>query len=225
MFQRWSDLLFLHWTWPSQDLQAHLPPGLTIDTFAGEAYLGVVPFFMSGIRPRFCPAVPWISNFQELNLRTYVHSDDGTPGVWFFSLDAANPIAVAIAKRFFHLPYRHARMHAERNGDITYHSKLPGHPAQQFRYSIPQSTRAAEPGSLEFFLLERYYLFSHDARRDRLFRGQVAHPPYQFAATTPPEIDLGPIAAAGFRAPTSAPCHQAVSPGVQVRILPLARIR
>jgi uncharacterized protein YqjF (DUF2071 family) len=225
MFQRWSDLLFLHWTWPSKELQAHLPPGLTIDTFEGEAYLGVVPFFMRGIRPRFCPAMPWLSNFQELNLRTYVHSDDGTPGVWFFSLDAANPIAVAIAKRFFHLPYRHARMHAERKRDITYHSKLPGHPAQQFRYPVPQSTHAAEPGSLDFFLLERYYLFSHDAHRDRLFRGQVAHPPYQFAPTTTPEIDLGPIATAGFRAPTSAPCHQAVSPGVHVRILPLTRLR
>ena len=225
MFQRWSDLLFLHWSWPAEELQAHLPSGLTIDTFDGKAYLGVVPFFMRGIRPRFLPAVPWLSTFQELNLRTYVHTDDGTPGVWFFSLDAANPIAVAIAKRFFHLPYRHARMRSERNEGITYHSKLPGHPAQRFRYQVPETTREAKPGTLEFFLLERYYLFAHDPKRDRLFRGQVAHPPYQFAETTAAEIDEGPITAAGFPAPSTAPVHQAASPGVHVDILPLERLR
>lgn len=225
MFQRWSELLFLHWTWAADELQTHLPAGLTIDTFDGQGYLGVVPFFMHGIRPRFLPAVPWLSAFQELNLRTYVHSDDGTPGVWFFSLDAANPIAVGIAKRFFHLPYRHARMSAERDHTITYHSRLPDHPAQRFRYRIPEHTREAEPGTLEFFLLERYYLFSHDAKRDRLFRGQVAHPPYQFAETTADDLDPGPIAAAGFTAPTTPPCHQAASPGVHVRILPLQRLR
>ena len=225
MFQRWSDLLFLHWEWSAEELQSHLPAGLTIDTFDGRAYLGVVPFFMCGIRPRFCPAVPWLSAFQELNLRTYVHTDDGTPGVWFFSLDAANPIAVAIARRFFHLPYRHARMSAARSDNtITYHSKLPKHPGQQFRYRIPESTSEADPGSLEFFLLERYYLFAHDAKRDRLFRGQVAHPPYQFAATSAGEIDSGPLPAAGFDAPSTPPCHQAASPGVHVDIFPLVRL-
>lgn len=225
MFQRWTDLLFLHWTWSAEELQAHLPRGLTVDTFEGEAYLGVVPFFMSGVRPRFCPAVPWLSTFQELNLRTYVHDESGTPGVWFFSLDAANPIAVAIAKRFFHLPYRQARMRAERNGAITYHSALPDRSAQRFRYAIPETTREAAPGTVEFFLLERYYLFAHDPNRDRLFRGQVAHPPYQFAEVHAPEIDSGPLNAGGFELPDAPPCHQAASPGVHVRVFPLQRLR
>lgn len=225
MFQRWSDLLFLHWSWPAEDLQTGLPDGLTIDTFEGEAFLGVVPFFMSGVRPRFLPAVPGLSAFQELNLRTYVHDDSGAPGVWFFSLDAANPVAVAIARRFFHLPYRHARMRARRDHGITYRSTLPDHPEMRFRYPVPETTREAVPGTLEFFLLERYYLFAHDRHRDRLYRGQVAHPPYRFAEVTADEIDPGPLMAAGFPRPDAAPCHQAASPGVQVEVFPLERLR
>ena len=115
MYQRWYDLLFLHWAWDAAEIQATLPAGLTVDTFDGQAWLGVVPFAMSGVRPRGLPAVGGLSAFLELNLRTYVHAADGTPGVWFYSLDCEQRLAVMIARTLFGLPYRHARM-ARRGG-------------------------------------------------------------------------------------------------------------
>ena len=114
MYQQWSDLLFLHWEYSAAVIQATLPEGLFVDTFGGKAYLGVVPFFMRNIRPRFLPAVPGISDFMEMNLRTYVHNRAGIPGVWFYSLDANQWLAVKIARRFFHLPYEHAEMKSSR---------------------------------------------------------------------------------------------------------------
>ncbi len=101
MHQRWTDLLFLHWEYPLEALQSTLPAGLFVDTFRGKAYLGIVPFFMRNIRPRFLPALPGISNFMEMNLRTYVHDRSGVPGVWFYSLEANQRLAVEVARRFF----------------------------------------------------------------------------------------------------------------------------
>ena len=109
MFQSWRHLLFLHWAWDPAAIQATLPAGLHVDTFDGRAYLGVVPFWMDAVRPRFCPLVPGLSWFLELNLRTYVHTADGTPGVWFYSLDCNQPVAVQLARSLFSLPYVHAR--------------------------------------------------------------------------------------------------------------------
>ena len=93
-----------------------------MDRFGAKAFLGVVPFFMRNIRPRFLPAVPGISHFMEMNLRTYVHDRTGVPGVWFYSLDANQWLAVEIARRFFHLPYEHAAMKSSRRSrgvDVT----------------------------------------------------------------------------------------------------------
>ena len=124
MYQQWRELLFLHWEFPIAELQRTLPEGLFVDTFADKAYLGVVPFFMRNIRPRFLPAVPGISNFMEMNLRTYVYDRAGVPGVWFYSLDANQWLAVKIARRVFHLPYEHAEMNSSRmpEGRIRYES-------------------------------------------------------------------------------------------------------
>ena len=108
MYQRWSHLLFLHWRWDPAAIQATLPDGLFVDTHENHAYLGVVPFWMDAVRPRFCPPVPGLSWFLELNLRTYVHAADGTPGVWFYSLDCNNPVAVHLARTLFSLPYKAA---------------------------------------------------------------------------------------------------------------------
>ncbi|MBE2238577.1 MAG: DUF2071 domain-containing protein, partial [Caldilineaceae bacterium] len=108
MAQEWCNLLFAHWPLPAAAMQALLPPSLTLDTFEGQAWLGIVPFRMRGVRPRLTPPIPWLSAFPELNVRTYVRlRDQGIEkrGVYFFSLDAANPVAVRIARRTFHLPY------------------------------------------------------------------------------------------------------------------------
>ena len=94
MRQSWHDLLFMHWRVPADVLRPLIPPGLEVDTFDGSAWIAVVPFRMSDVAPRFVPAVPGLSAFPELNVRTYV-ARDGKPGVWFFSLDAGNRLAVS----------------------------------------------------------------------------------------------------------------------------------
>jgi uncharacterized protein YqjF (DUF2071 family) len=225
MFQHWADLLFLHWEYPAETLRDLLPTGLHLDTHEGKAYLGIVPFFMSDIRPRFLPAVPWLSKFQELNLRTYVYDDEGTPGVWFLTLDAANPIAVALARTFFHLPYRLSCMSATGRDKINYESHPCNGRKSNYVYPRPTNGIEAAPDTLEFFLLERYFLFAHNPKRDRLYRGQVIHAPYRFSLTSAKEWSTNPITECGLPAPEGPPTHQAVASGFDVRILPLQRLR
>lgn len=109
MAQTWHDLLFAHWPIEYDQLRKAVPEPLPIDTYDGQARIAVVPFWMSGIRLRDTPALPRVSSFPELNVRTY-STLDGKPGVYFFSLDALNPVAVAVARRLYRLPYFRARM-------------------------------------------------------------------------------------------------------------------
>src|ERR687892_361778 len=104
MTQTWNDLLFAHWPVDANDLRQRVPAGLDLDLFEGQAYVGVVPFHMTNVAPRGVPAIPWVSAFPELNVRTYVRIG-AKPGVYFFSLDAGNPVAVAVARAMFNLPY------------------------------------------------------------------------------------------------------------------------
>ena len=100
MFQTWSNLLFLHWEIDVQEIAKRIPNRLSVDLHEGKTYLGLVPFFMKKVRPRFLPQMPGLSNFLELNIRAYVHDEQGRPGVWFFSLDCDQPIAVEVARKF-----------------------------------------------------------------------------------------------------------------------------
>jgi uncharacterized protein YqjF (DUF2071 family) len=221
MLQRWEKLAFLHWRWDAAEIQRTLPPGLFVDTFQSDAWLAIVPFYMRGIRPRFCPPVPVISDFLELNVRTYVHDEHGRPGVWFYSLDCNQPFAVWTARTFFHLPYQHARMQATHSDDwIDYSCHRRGEAAvSRFRYQVSHETHAAEPGSLEFFLAERYLLFSQSPRGIRC--GQVFHTPYPLAAVNLEAWDVHPLLQAGFADPHRPPDHVIGSPGVDVRVYPL----
>ncbi len=221
MNQRWESLLFLHWRWDTAEIQRTLPPGLFVDTFQGEAWLAIVPFYMRGIRPRFCPPVPGISNFLELNVRTYVHDDQGRPGVWFYSLDCNQPLAVWTARTFFHLPYQHARMQAAiSDTEIAYNCQRRGEANEsRFRYHIQPQTHVAEPGSLQFFLAERYLLFSKAPKGIRC--GQVHHTPYPLADVKLETWDVKPLLQAGFADPSRPPDHIIGSPGVDVLVYPL----
>jgi uncharacterized protein YqjF (DUF2071 family) len=182
MAMTWYDLAFLHWPVPLDSLRPHIAAGLELDTFDGQAWLGVVPFGMTGIRPRGVPSMPWISRFLELNLRTYV-SCGGKAGVWFFSLDAANPVAVRAARWFYHLPYFDAsmRLQEDQEGWLNYRSRrthrgeLEVEFEGRYRPSGPQFT--ATPGSLEYWLTERYCLYAAD-RRGGLYRGEIHHHPW-----------------------------------------------
>lgn len=221
MHQRWEKLAFLHWRWDPAEIQRTLPPGLHVDTFQGSAWLAIVPFFMRGIRWRMTPAVPGISNFLELNVRTYVHDDQGRPGVWFYSLDCDQPVAVWTARTFFHLPYQHAHMHAEcSQGEINYVSQRRGHThGTCYRYQLASTSELAEPSTLEFFLAERYLLFSQTPRGLRC--GQVWHTPYPLAYTSLAEWSVEPLLQAGFTDPQRPPDHVIGSAGVDVMVYPL----
>jgi hypothetical protein len=227
MHQSWRNLLFLHWRWNAEDIQVSLPPGLHVDLFDGSAWLGVVPFFMRCVRPRGLPAVPAISNFLELNVRTYVVDERGVPGVWFYSLDCNQPLAVAIARTCFHLPYRHARMKAsEKDGSFTYSSTLrSGGDPTIFQWTGQGVPDLSGIGTLEGFLIERYVLFAHDPLHDRLWEGHVAHAPYLIrpAVGTSNVDEL--LAAGGFDPEGRGPDHVVESPGVDVDIFNLQRLR
>lgn len=224
MTQRWAHLLFLHWEVPAEQLQATLPAGLHLDTFEGKGQLGIVPFFMEKVRPRFLPPVPGLSWFLELNLRTYVHDDEGRPGVWFYSLDANQRIAVELARKLFHLPYQHAQMSArEEEGLIDYQSRRRDtDQTARYRYQGHGEPLTAEPGTLEFFLLERYLLFSCN-RQGELKVGQVHHRPYPFQKATCEDPSLLPFTWNNFPAPHSPPVSALYSPGVEVEIFPLRK--
>jgi uncharacterized protein YqjF (DUF2071 family) len=229
MVQRWTDLLFLHWSYDPDEIQATLPDGLQVDTFDSRAYLGVVPFFMRDVRPRALPPVPGISNFLELNLRTYVYDRRGLPGVWFYSLDANQWLAVKIARILFNLPYFYADMRADKNldGEIRFTSRRRGVSPERlstFRYRGLGPSRVASPGSLAFFLTERYLLFSHSPKTGALSYGQVHHEPYPLLQAEVPAWDDALFRLNGFVPPRRGPDHILMSPGVHVEVFGLKTI-
>jgi uncharacterized protein YqjF (DUF2071 family) len=223
--QRWSQLLFAHWKVAPRDVQAALPRGLFVDTFAGAAYVGIVPFAMQRVRPAWLPPLPWLSWFLELNVRTYVHDENGRPGVWFFSLDCNQPIAVVLARLFFHLPYLHARMAAStRAGSIHYEWRRESAAPAGGRFAWTPGVRsgAAQPGSEEFFLVERYLLFAAD-RTGRLYSGSVHHRPYRVHGVTLAEFSTEPARLAGFDLAGKPDSVIGADP-VDVSIFPLTRL-
>ena len=178
---RWLELCFLHWAVPPDALARQLPAGVQLDTWEGRAWLGVVPFRMEGIRPRGTLDVPGLSAFPELNLRTYVTAG-GVPGVWFFSLDAAQRLAVRIARLAFYLPYQDARMWTQRRGEVVEYASLRTHAgaapaAFAGAYRPAGEVFQAQPGTLEHWLTARYALYSADAR-GRVYRGHIDHAPW-----------------------------------------------
>jgi uncharacterized protein YqjF (DUF2071 family) len=191
MAQTWHDLLFAHWPVDAALLRPLLPPQLQVDTFEGQAWLAVVPFRMTGVRLRGAPAVPWLSAFPELNVRTYVTLGE-KPGVWFFSLDAGNSLAVAIARAWFHLPYFRARMScAEGERWIHYQSERThrGVPSGLLkgRYRPAGEVFSPRRGTLEYFLNERYCLYTSDGR-GQIIRGEIHHSPWPLQRA---EAELG----------------------------------
>ncbi len=178
MSMRWEDLLFMHWPLTASVVRDKVPAGLELDLFAGEAWLGVVPFRMEDTRLCYSPPLPFTSSFPELNVRTYVRHR-GKPGVWFFSLDAASWLAVETARRFFHLPYEHARMSANTEASsIQYQSaRLDGRAEFGASYQAVGPVSLTTPGTLDHWLTERYCLYSAD-EKGGLWRGEIQHMPW-----------------------------------------------
>jgi uncharacterized protein YqjF (DUF2071 family) len=227
MKQRWAELGFFHWAVSPDLITPRLPNGLHVDTFDGKAWLGVVPFLMQRIRPIGLPPLPWLSWFHELNLRTYVYDDNGTPGVWFFSLDCNQPLAVEIARRFFHLPYQHAKMSSNISKiAVEYFSqrKKDQSGVARFKYPHPAAPQPAAFGTLEWFLVERYTLFSTDLK-SRIYSGRVHHEPYQIEPMTHGECSTLPFSLNGFPEPDIPPVSMISANPVDVTVFPLKIVR
>lgn len=222
MRQRWARLLFLHWPVPADDVRALLPHGLELDLHEGRAWIGLVPFVVTGARPVFLPPVPGVSTFDEVNVRTYVRHRGRDPGVWFFSLDASSRVAVGVARTLFRLGYRFAQIRATVSGPrVSFQSRrvapgpLPATCAIDYEPHGP--VRHAADGSLEHFLLERYVLYAADG--DRLYQGRVHHAPYPVQDATA-EFTEDLVAAAGLTRPRVEPLAHYAS-GVDVEVFPI----
>lgn len=176
MHQTWEDLLFAHWPVPVELLRRWVPEPLRIDTFDGTAWLAVTPFRIEGLRARGLPAFPGLSSFPELNVRTYI--DAAKPGVFFFSLDAGNPLAVMFARRFYNLPYFQAEMNIRASGSgVSYQSRRRRSGAElEALYEPSADAFRSAPGTLEHFLTERYCLYT--VKRGKVFRTDIDHVPW-----------------------------------------------
>lgn len=222
MAQTWHDLLFAHWPVAVESLRPHVPAELELDAYAGSAWIGVVPFRMSGVRLRGLPGMPGTAAFPELNLRTYVRVGD-RPGVWFFSLDAASALAVSVARAWFHLPYFRARMGCVPRGDsVEYECERThrGAPPAAWKgtYGPTGPVATAERGTLEHWLTERYCLYAR-AADGRTWRGEIHHDPWPLQPAAA-RIEADTIAASqGLAVPERAP-HLLFARRLDVRIWP-----
>jgi len=204
MSQTWNDLLFAHWPVDADRLRALVPARFELDRFGGRTWLAVVPFHMTNVAPRLVPALPGISAFPELNVRTYVRVGD-KPGVYFFSLDAGSAVAVRAARTLLNLPYCTAEMTVDAGDRVAYRSRRLSAPAEfratYRRHGIPV---APVPGSLEHFLTERYCLYAVD-HHQRAYRLDIHHPPWPLE-TADAEIEVNTMAdAAGVPLASIAP--------------------
>jgi hypothetical protein len=179
MEHHWGKLLFMHWPIPAERLRALVPPQLTIDTFDGQAWVGITPFTLWNVRLSFTPPVPYLSDFHELNVRTYVLYR-GVPGVWFFSLNTNSSMTVFGARTFYFLPYFNSDIDLRQEGDIIDYrlrrTEAGRTAAFDATWEIGKELPEADPGTLEFFLTERYCLYS--ASGESIYRARIHHRPW-----------------------------------------------
>jgi uncharacterized protein YqjF (DUF2071 family) len=220
MLHRWDELTFLHWRYPPDVVQRLLPPGLTVETFAGSAWVGLVPFRMVVTRPGW-PTPPWAGRFPETNVRTYVRGPDGRTGVWFLSLDAARLGAVILARQGFALPYFWSDMAVTRVGrTVTYRSRRrwPRPPAHSHvEIEVGERHPAGSLRPLDHWLTARWQLYAASPRG--LSAVAADHPPWPLYAARARRVDDGLVVAAGLPRPEGEPLVH-WSPGVPVRIGP-----
>ena len=186
MTQTWHELLFAHWPIDIGVLREQVPPEFVLDVFDGTAWLGIIPFHMTNVAPRGVPSLPWISEFPELNVRTYVRVND-KPGIYFFSLDAGSTLAVRAARSLLNLPYYSAAMSVRTNADtIEYDSQRDDGPLMaslSVRYHPVGAPFKAISGSLESFLTERYCLYNLN-HRGVPYRLDIHHPPWSLQSAS-----------------------------------------
>lgn len=219
MYHHWNWITFLHWAYPSAVVQRLLPPGLTAQTCGGTAWVGLTPFLMEGVRAPAVPAVPWLSRFGEVNVRTYVHDGQGRSGIWFFSLDAARLPAVLAARVGYRLPYFWSDVDVTVTGGRIGYRCCRRYPAGGARcnaaVAMGPPLAEAERDELAHFLTARYRLFTVIA--GRLAAAEAEHRPWPLHRAEVLGLDQDLLPRAGFPAPAGDALAHA-SPGVPVRI-------
>ncbi|MBV8905399.1 MAG: DUF2071 domain-containing protein [Acidobacteriia bacterium] len=216
MFQRWRRLTFLHWRYAAEAIRPLIPRGLELDTFDGAAWVALTPFLVTGLRPPGAPALPWISQFPETNVRTYVRGPDGEGGVWFFTLEADRLASVAGARLLYRLPYRWADMRVLRKGRIVEYESARKWPFGEGGTSI--AIHAGEPitaNEFENFLTARFRLYTMWG--ERVAFAQIEHAPWPLHTARILRLRQNLIERSGVPAATGAPIVH-YSPDLQVRI-------
>ena len=215
----------MHWPVPASVLRPRIPSSFDLDLLDGDAYVGVVPFAMEGVRPKIVPEAAAFA-FLETNVRTYV-TRNGEPGVYFFSLEAESILAVAAARVAFSLPYFHARMSlTEQAGevhDVRYRTRRVrgSHASHEVHYRLGEMLGPSMPGTVEHFLLERYLLFTE--RGGRPWKGQVHHSPYPAQRAEVLSVRDELVVAAGLPAVAGMPTFTHYASGVDVEVFALER--
>jgi uncharacterized protein YqjF (DUF2071 family) len=214
MFQAWTRLTFLHWRYPAEAIRPLLPRGIELDTFDGSAWIGLTPFLLTGLRPPLLPALPWISQFPEMNVRTYVRGPGGERGIWFFTLEADRLAAVLGGRLFYRLPYRWAGMRVRYEpGKVEYTSRRWfGQGTAKIFVRIGSRIRVNER---ERFLTARFRLYTVFA--SRVVFAQVEHPPWPLMSAAVIRLEQNVIESSGLPEPIGQPLAH-FSPGVHVRI-------
>ena len=220
--QNWEDFLFLHFECPVDVIQRTLPKGLYVDTFNNKAFIGLIPFFVSVHRPCYFFSIPGLSSFYETNVRTYVYDEKGHPGIWFYSLSANSAFNVYMARHLFNLPYVNAEMHVTKKKELVDYRILREHVSSRLIYEPEGGEFVAKPGTLDFFLLERYALFITN-KKGELKKGRVYHEPYLLRNALVSEYDQALIELDGFQLDNT-PVHQVCSTKVKVQIYPLQAV-
>lgn len=226
MHQTWKRLLFLHWPIEVERLRPLIPAELSIDTWEGVTWIGLTPLEIHRMRPVLAPPLPKISFTYELNVRTYVHRDR-VPGIWFLSLEASNPLAVWGARLSYFLPYFHASINMSSHGDCSrFHCRRThaGAPRAELEVKWRRGRRlpAAVPGTLEFYLVERYCLYS--MRRGRLYRARIHHRPWPLCNAALDHLSSTIFTAHGLPEPSAAPLLHSQAEPLYVEVWPLRRV-
>ncbi len=221
MHQTWGKLLFIHWPIPAELLRPKTPPQLEIDTYEGQAWIAITPFTMWNIRPSFFPPLPFLSQAHELNVRTYVYHGR-VPGVWFFSLDINHALAVPLARTLYHLPYFKACINMTQQGDsIDYRLRRDATMQFDAKWSCGASLAESKPDSLEYFLTERYCLYS--ARGGDAYRARIWHELWPLQSAKLDDLRSTMIESHGLPTPQGPPLLH-YSNRIDVEIWPLKKI-
>lgn len=216
--QQWHDLLFLHWEMDPEIIQKTLPPNLYVDTFENKAYVGIIPFFVLSPGLSFLPGIPKLFDSIEINFRTYVYNDQGIPGIWFYSLDINSYLTMMGGRSLFFLPYFQAKATGDKFGSIvTINFQREKEHRSRFEYSQEGKTSQANPGSLDFFLVERYLFFSKGPD-NKQYITRVRHHPYELSNAHLEQWEGQLFSLNGFPLPEHPPIHVRYSPRVDAEI-------